>query len=110
MKITEVETIQLPYLNNIPWVRARTHDRIVGLGEAFCGANAVAAYIHSDLAPRRVGLDPLEPGIPVCASETLATRSQFLDVLKTDATDYVMLEISWCGDHPDAVRPSTRAT
>ncbi|TMV02528.1 mandelate racemase/muconate lactonizing enzyme family protein [Brucella haematophila] len=60
MKITAVETVQLPHLNNILWVQIHTDEGIVGLGETFRGANAVAAYIHSDIAPQLVGQNPLE--------------------------------------------------
>jgi galactonate dehydratase len=35
--------------------------------------------------------------IPVCASETLATRHAFRDLLQKQAVDYVMLDIGWCG-------------
>jgi L-alanine-DL-glutamate epimerase-like enolase superfamily enzyme len=34
---------------------------------------------------------------PVCASETLATRSRFRDLLETGAAGIVMLDLSWCG-------------
>lgn len=60
MKITEIETIQLPHLNNIIWVRLHTDEGIIGLGETFRGANGVAAYIHSDVAPLLIGTNPLE--------------------------------------------------
>ncbi len=60
MKITAVETVQLPHLNNILWVQIHTDEGIVGLGETFRGANAVAAYIHSDIAPQLIGQNPLE--------------------------------------------------
>ena len=35
--------------------------------------------------------------IPVCASETLATRHAFRDLLAKQAVDYVMLDLGWCG-------------
>lgn len=60
MKITALETIQLPHLNNILWVRVHTDAGIIGLGETFRGANAVAAYLHSDIAPQLLGRNPLE--------------------------------------------------
>ncbi len=60
MKITAVETVQLPHLNNIIWVRIHTVEGITGLGETFRGANGVAAYIHSDVAPQLIGMNPLE--------------------------------------------------
>jgi L-alanine-DL-glutamate epimerase-like enolase superfamily enzyme len=48
-------------------------------------------------------------GLPVCASETLATRSQFLDILRADAVDYVMLDIGWCGGLSEAKKIATLA-
>ena len=60
MKITALETIQLPHLNNILWVRLHTDQGIVGLGETFRGVPAVAAYLHSDIAPILIGQNPLE--------------------------------------------------
>ncbi|HTM79008.1 MAG TPA: mandelate racemase/muconate lactonizing enzyme family protein, partial [Devosia sp.] len=60
MKITALETIQLPHLNNILWVRLHTDEGLIGLGETFRGAAAVAAYLHSDVAPLLIGQNPLE--------------------------------------------------
>ena len=60
MKITSIETVQLPHLNNILWVRVHTDEGLVGLGETFRGADAVARYLHSDVAPLLIGRDPLE--------------------------------------------------
>lgn len=40
--------------------------------------------------------------IPVCASETLATRQPFLHLLKNNAVDYVMLDLSWVGGISEA--------
>ncbi|MDB5893192.1 MAG: dehydratase [Rhodoferax sp.] len=40
--------------------------------------------------------------IPVCASETLATRQPFLHLLKNNAVDYVMLDLSWVGGITEA--------
>lgn len=34
---------------------------------------------------------------PVCASETLATRWRFRDLMETGAAGIVMLDLSWCG-------------
>lgn len=39
---------------------------------------------------------------PVCASETLATRWRFRDLLQTDAAGIVMLDLSWCGGLSEA--------
>ena len=60
MKITAIETVQLPHLNNILWVLVHTDEGITGLGETFRGANAVAAHLHADIAPQLIGADPLQ--------------------------------------------------
>ncbi len=60
MKITALETVQLPHLNNIVWVRVHTDEGVVGLGETFRGAHAVARYIHTEIAPQLIGRNPLE--------------------------------------------------
>jgi len=39
---------------------------------------------------------------PVCASETLATRWRFKDLLLTDAAGVVMPDLSWCGGISEA--------
>jgi galactonate dehydratase len=48
-------------------------------------------------------------GLPVCASETVATRAQFLEILRKGAVDYVMLDISWCGGLSEAKKIVTMA-
>lgn len=48
-------------------------------------------------------------GVPVCGSETLATRSSFRDLLAADAVDYVMLDLSWCGGISEARKIGTMA-
>ena len=60
MKITSLETIRLAEFGNIVWVRLRTDEGIVGLGETFMGAAAVEAYLHETVAPKLVGRDPLQ--------------------------------------------------
>ena len=35
--------------------------------------------------------------VPICASETLAGLVPFRDLLAADATDFVMLDVVWCG-------------
>jgi len=39
---------------------------------------------------------------PVCASETLGSRSAFRDLLETGAAGIVMLDIAWCGGLSEA--------
>jgi L-alanine-DL-glutamate epimerase-like enolase superfamily enzyme len=40
--------------------------------------------------------------VPVCASETLGGKVAFRDLLAADATDVVMLDLSWCGGLTEA--------
>lgn len=40
--------------------------------------------------------------VPLCASETLATRWRFRDLLETGAAGIVMLDLSWCGGISEA--------
>ena len=47
--------------------------------------------------------------IPVCASETLATRHAFRDLLVKEAVDYVMLDLSWCGGISEAKKIAAMA-
>ncbi len=42
--------------------------------------------------------------VPVCASETLATRSSFRELLSAQAASVVMLDLSWCGGLSEARR------
>ena len=39
---------------------------------------------------------------PVCASETLATRYRFRDLLETQAAGVIMLDLGWCGGLSEA--------
>ena len=59
MKITAVETLRTEEFANVLWVRIHTDAGLVGLGETFYGAGAVAAHIHDTLAGRLLGRDPL---------------------------------------------------
>jgi L-alanine-DL-glutamate epimerase-like enolase superfamily enzyme len=59
MKITAIETIQLREFPNLVWVEVATDEGVVGLGETFFGAGAVAAYLHETAAPYLLGRDPL---------------------------------------------------
>jgi L-alanine-DL-glutamate epimerase-like enolase superfamily enzyme len=59
MKIKAIETIQLAEFANLVWVQIVTDEGLVGLGETFFGADAVAAYIHESAAPQLLGKDPL---------------------------------------------------
>ena len=59
MKVTGIETIQLAEFANLLWVHVLTDEGLIGLGETFFGADAVAAYIHESVAPYLLGKDPL---------------------------------------------------
>jgi L-alanine-DL-glutamate epimerase-like enolase superfamily enzyme len=48
-------------------------------------------------------------GLPVCGSETLATRHAFREYLEAEALDVVMLDLSWCGGISEAKRIATLA-
>jgi galactonate dehydratase len=59
MKITAIETIQLPQHGNILWLRLHTDEGLIGTGETFRSAEAVATYLHTDIARALLGTDPL---------------------------------------------------
>jgi galactonate dehydratase len=46
---------------------------------------------------------------PLCASETLATRWGFRDLLETNAAGVIMLDISWCGGLSEARKIASMA-
>ena len=46
---------------------------------------------------------------PVCASETLAFRQSFRELLEARATGIVMLDLSWCGGLSEAKKIATMA-
>ena len=58
MKITAVETLFTREFENVLWVRVHTDAGLIGLGETFYGAAAVAAHVHDTLASRLLGRDP----------------------------------------------------
>src|SRR5215471_17650597 len=60
MKVSALETIQLGEFPNVLWLRVHTDEGLVGLGETFFGADAVAAYIHESVAPYLLGKDPCQ--------------------------------------------------
>ena len=60
MKVTAVETILVEEFPNLTWVQVHTDEGLVGLGETFFGAPAVAAQIHDFIAPYLIGMNPLQ--------------------------------------------------
>jgi L-alanine-DL-glutamate epimerase-like enolase superfamily enzyme len=95
MKITRLETIQLPHLNNILWVRLHTDEGLIGLGETFRGAPAVAAYLHSDIAPLLIGQNPLEiDRISKLLTEPyVGFRSSGVEIRAASAVDIALWDI-----------------
>jgi galactonate dehydratase len=55
--IRRITTIRLESRPNLVWVEVETEDGLVGLGETFSLAAAVAAYIHEGAAPYLLGED-----------------------------------------------------
>ncbi len=47
--------------------------------------------------------------VPICASETLSTRSAFRELLERDAAGIVMLDLSWVGGISEARKIATMA-
>ena len=47
--------------------------------------------------------------IPICASETLATRWGYRDLLDARAVDFVMPDVGWCGGLTEAKKIATMA-
>lgn len=58
MKVTQIETVRLDAFANLLWVRIRTDEGLVGLGETFYGPAAAEAHIHQVIAPYLIGKDP----------------------------------------------------
>jgi galactonate dehydratase len=50
-----------------------------------------------------------ETSVPVCMSETLATRYEFRDFFERKACDVAMFDISWCGGPSEARRIAAMA-
>jgi L-alanine-DL-glutamate epimerase-like enolase superfamily enzyme len=95
MKITALETIQLPHLANILWVRLHTDEGIIGLGETFRGADAVARYLHREVAPLLIGRDPLAiDAISKLLTETyIGFRSSGVEMRAASAVDIALWDI-----------------
>ncbi len=47
--------------------------------------------------------------IPVCASETIATRNGIRDVLEAQVADVIMIDLGWCGGLSEAKKIATMA-
>lgn len=60
MEITRIETIQIQEFPSLIFVHLHTNEGVVGLGETLFGPDAVATFIHSQVAPYLLGKDPLD--------------------------------------------------
>jgi L-alanine-DL-glutamate epimerase-like enolase superfamily enzyme len=60
MKITALETLRVEEFGNVIFVQLHTDEGLVGLGETFLGPKAVEAYLHETVAPKIIGMDPLQ--------------------------------------------------
>ncbi|HEY4631355.1 MAG TPA: hypothetical protein VIG96_08650 [Blastococcus sp.] len=61
MRIVGLETVRTPRHPNLLFLRLRTDDGLVGLGEAFSGALAVEAYLHETAADVLFALPDVSP-------------------------------------------------
>nr|WP_298013314.1 mandelate racemase/muconate lactonizing enzyme family protein [uncultured Castellaniella sp.] len=95
MKITALETVQLPHLDNIMWLRLHTDEGLVGLGEVFRGTNAVAAYLHHDVAPQILDQDPrhIDRISSLLLSPYNGFRSSGVEVRAASAVDVALWDI-----------------
>ena len=60
MKITRIDTIQIQEFPSLVFVHLHTDEGIIGLGETMFGPDAVATFIHAQIAPYLLGKDPLD--------------------------------------------------
>jgi galactonate dehydratase len=95
MKITALETLQLPHLDNILWLHIHTDEGLIGLGETFRGADAVATYLHKDVAPLLIGRNPLEiDAISKTLIETyVGFRSSGVEMRAASAVDIALWDL-----------------
>jgi len=57
VKIVAVETLRIGERPNLIWVRLRTDEGIIGLGESWFGCGPVEADVHERIAPLLLGED-----------------------------------------------------
>ena len=94
MKITALETIRLAEFANLLWVRLHTDEGIVGLGETFLGAQAVEAYLHETVAPKLIGLDPLQiEAVNLKLRNYLGWRSAGVETRGNSAVDIALWDL-----------------
>jgi L-alanine-DL-glutamate epimerase-like enolase superfamily enzyme len=94
MRVTAVETIQLGEFPNLCLVRLHTDEGLVGLGETFFGAEAVAAHIHETAAGRLLGRDPSAiDGLRLALANYVGTRSTGVEARANSALDIALWDL-----------------
>ena len=94
MRVTAVETIQLGEFPNLCLVRLHTDEGLVGLGETFFGAEAVAAHVHETAAGRLLGRDPSAiDGLRLALATYVGTRSTGVEARANSALDIALWDL-----------------
>ena len=94
MRVTAVETIQLGEFPNLCLVRLHTDEGLVGLGETFFGAEAVAAHVHETAAGRLLGRDPSAiDGLRLALANYVGTRSTGVEARANSALDIALWDL-----------------
>ena len=94
MKITRLETLQTPTYPNLLWLQLHTDEGLVGLGETFHGADAVAGYLHQVAAPYLLGKDPREVARHAYAlSQGMALRAIGAETRGLSAVDVALWDL-----------------
>jgi len=95
MKITAIETVQLDAYRNILWLRLHTDEGLIGIGETFRGADAVAAYLHSDIARLILGADAseIERISKLLLEPYIGFRSSGVEIRAASAVDIALWDL-----------------
>ena len=95
VKIQALETIQLGEFPNILFVRLRTDDGLVGLGETCFGAAEVATYLHETAAPRLLGADATAiDALRVRLKQYVGTRGTGVETRGHSAIDIALWDLA----------------
>jgi L-alanine-DL-glutamate epimerase-like enolase superfamily enzyme len=95
MRIAALETVQLAGYENILWLRLHTDDGLVGLGETFRGADAVATYLHAEVAPRLIGQDAsrIDAISKLLTAPYIGFRSSGVEMRAASAVDIALWDL-----------------
>ncbi|MBI3974410.1 MAG: mandelate racemase/muconate lactonizing enzyme family protein [Chloroflexi bacterium] len=95
MKITALETIQIPEFPNILFVQVHTDDGLAGLGETFFGAAEVAAYLHETAWPKLAGRDATTiDALRVGLKHYVGTRGTGVECRGNSAIDIALWDLA----------------